>query len=102
MWTHLAVELEFDGGLLAILERTDKGVTFTQRGHFDKEYGSWSGTSVHAITMGEVMRFYRKESARKYSFAGKNCKHFAYDFIAEVFDHRRKGDFGNWCRPLEW
>jgi hypothetical protein len=101
MCTHFAVELEFDGGAVAILERTDKVVALTQRSLCDKEYGSWSGTSVHVITKGEVMRFYRKEKARKYSFVGQNCKHFAYKFFAEVFHQGLIGDFGKWCRPFE-
>jgi hypothetical protein len=101
MWTHFAVELEFDGGAVAILERTANGVAFKQRSLWDKEYGSWSGTSVHVITMGDVMRFYRKENARKYSLIGQNCKHFAYNFFAEVFHQGLIGDFGNWCRPFE-
>jgi hypothetical protein len=101
MWTHFAVELEFDGGILAILERTGKGVTFTQRSLADKEYGSWSGTPVRVFTMGAVKRFYRKENTRKYSFVGKKCKHFAYDFFAEVFHQRSIGSFEHWCRPFK-
>lgn len=101
MWTHFAMELFFDGGTVAILERTPDGVRFTQRYHFQEEYETWSEEPHHTITITDVLFFFCRETALPYSFVGKNCKHFAYDFMAEVFHQRGLGDFGNWCRPFE-
>lgn len=100
MMTHFAVEVRFDDGLVAILERTVAGVACTERSYTESEYESGE-PDHHNITVEDVMRFYTEQSAQQYCPGLANCKYFAYHFMANVFHRRQLGYVGSWCRSLE-
>lgn len=50
--------------------------------------------------MSNIIQFLNKENAIP-SLPSKNCKHFAYDFFAEVVNQESIGDFGGWSQQKE-
>lgn len=101
MWTHFAMELVFDGGTVLKLERNVAGIYLAERDVCHSEYETWTGKPDEPTTLDHVMRFFDQENQRVYSAVDNNCKHFAYNFFANIFHRRPIGDFGKWCRAFE-
>jgi hypothetical protein len=95
------MELTFRENAVAILERTEGGVSLSRRMATSFESSTWSGSPDQHSTLQDVLMFFWKEEQLPYSFISKNCKHFGYDFFTEVMHKRHIGEFGDWCRKHE-
>jgi hypothetical protein len=96
-WTHFALEVTFEDGTKRILERTVDGVHFTAREISHDEVSTLSWESVPVVSAKDVFQFQEKERHRPYHPGEKNCKHLAYDFVAQLVLKKDLGDFFGWC-----
>lgn len=98
--THFAIELYFDGERL-VVERTEGGVLASKRERTEDEIETeWLGASEmedeRVVTLEDVKKFCEEQGWIPYSFLGKNCKHFAYDFYQALLG-RPQGRFEDFC-----
>lgn len=84
--THYAIELELAGERM-VIERSGEGIFASDRERIIDEVttdcvraGEMEDGKV--VTLEDVRRYCEEQGYIPYNLFGKNCKHFAYDFLS--------------------